>query len=159
MDEEDLIQEILLWWVTQRQWYNKQRGASIQTFFRHVARNRLSDIYQEQTTEKRGGTSYPLSLNRPVLNKEGDTAELGDFVPNPKDVASEVEGQIERDRILAWLTPRQRELAQGLAQDYSLAEMARRMKVPRTTLKDELIRIQRILRKNGYRSNDVGNQR
>jgi RNA polymerase sigma factor (sigma-70 family) len=150
MDREDLVQEVLLWWVIQRQRYNKKRGASIQTFFRHVARNRLTDIYREQKADKRGGTSYPLSLNGPILNEESDDAELGDFVPDPKDVASEVEGKVERDRILAWLTPRQRELAQGLAQDYSLAEMARKMKVPRTTLKDELNRIRRVLRRQGY---------
>ncbi len=155
MAEDDLLQEVLLQWLTQRERFSGDRGASIQTFFRNVAKNHLADIYREQTADKRGGHFHTLSLNQPVGDEESDGDELGDFVPDPQDVASEVEGEIERDRILAFLTPRQRELAEGLAQDYSVSEMSKKMGVPRTTLNDELSRIRRTLRKKDYETGDI----
>lgn len=155
LEENDLVQEILVHWITQKQHFDKNRDASIQTFFRKIAKNRLADIYRAQKAEKRGGASYPLSLNRPILNDESDEAELGDFVPDPQDVASEVEGKVDRDRMLNRLTLRQKELVEGLVQGYKMTDMARKMNVPRTTLNDELNRIRRIFRQHGYDSSST----
>jgi RNA polymerase sigma factor (sigma-70 family) len=155
MEAGDLVQEVLLEWVMRRQLYSHSRGASMQTFFRMVARNKLVDIYREQTAEKRGSGIAPSSLEETISQDDDDDdgAVLGDFVRDKKDMASETVGKIEHDRILELLIPRQRELALGLAQGFSLAEMARKMNVPRTTLNDELKRIQRLLRTYGYGSN------
>ncbi|MCX5999630.1 MAG: RNA polymerase sigma factor [Chloroflexi bacterium] len=149
IDENDLVQEILLQWMTQRPRYEGTRGANLQTFFRRVARNRLIDIYREQQADKRGGKRVQLSLEKPVGDDE-DSAVLGDFVKDPRNVAEEVESKVGQEHILQLLTPRQRELALGLAQGYSMAEVARKMKVPRTSLNDELSRIRRVLRRHGH---------
>lgn len=155
LDGEDLVQEILVHWITQKQQFDENRDASIQTFFRKIAKNRLADIYRAQKAEKRGGGSYLLSLNRPVLNGQVDETELGDFIPDPEDMALEVEGKIERYYLLSCLTLRQKELAEGLEKGYSLADMARKMNAPRTTLNDELNRIRRIFRQHGYDSSST----
>jgi RNA polymerase sigma factor (sigma-70 family) len=153
VDRDDLVQEVLLWWVKQRQRYYKERGASMQTFFRKIARNRLSDIYREQRAEKRGSGITPSSLEEMVSQDDDDGAVLGDFVSDGRDMASETEAEVEREHILKLLTARQRELVLGLADGYSLADMARRMRSPRTTLADELNRIRRVLCRHGHGTN------
>lgn len=150
MDRDDLIQEVLFQWVIHRERYTPSRGASIQTFFRNLARNRLEDIWREQTAAKRGGKENPLSLDEPVDHEEDDSATLVDSVASPSDVAAEAESNIECERIMGLLDSRQQALSERLAQGYSLAEAARKMGIARTTLADELTRIKRILRTHGY---------
>jgi len=141
-----MAQEVLLHWVAKRRHYTADRGASMETFFRTVAKNLLADIYAEQKAAKRGSGSTPLSLDQPVHQRENDAAVYGDFIPDPRDIASEVEGKVERELLLGSLTPRQRDLVLWFEQGYKLAEVAQKMRIARTTLNDELNRVRKLFR-------------
>ena len=147
VESGDLVQEVLLCWVERRHGYDLKQGASMQTFFRVIAKNRLVDIYRKQRAEKRGGGKAVLSLDKIVGDDEEENNDvLGDFVEDPQRPDLEVDREIDLDRTLEPLTSRQKELAKGLADGYTLAEMVRKMGVPRTTLKDEFTRIRRVFR-------------
>jgi RNA polymerase sigma factor (sigma-70 family) len=155
MDEDDLTQEVLTDWITKKERYKNTAGASIQTFFRTVAKNRLEDIYRRVNAIKRGSNRLTLSLERPISD-EKDSDLLSDTISDTSDLMEKIEDVDQHSRTLRLLKPRQRKLVEGIEEGYKLAEMARKMKVPRTTLNDELDRIKRILRKHGYNTKAKG---
>lgn len=149
-DKDDLVQEILLHWLTHRHAYRQDRGTKQQTFFRRLAKNRLEDWFRERTAAKRGGRTSSLSLDESIDPNERESGpSRGDLLPDSGDIASEVESKLERERILELLTPEQRRLVLALEQGYSIADVARRTGAARTTLNDELARIKRVLRQQG----------
>lgn len=149
--EEDLVQDLLLHWWEQRDRYDATRDATIETFFRRVAKHFLVDRYRHITAEKRGGIQYqPVSLDQPVMDEEDEDAVLGDFVADGADIASEAILAASLARVLADLTPRQRALVDGLLKDFTVSDLSRRLHCRRSTLDDDLKRARRVFKDHGF---------
>lgn len=145
---DDLMQECLLHWWSQRQRYKETRGASKKTFMRRVVKAKLIDIERVLKAGKRGGGQHPLSLDAPLSQEGGDDQTLGDLVP-AGETGDEVMSSVMREHLLSRLAPGQRRLALGLEAGMSMSEISKRLDVPRTTLYDELERIRRVFRDEG----------
>jgi RNA polymerase sigma factor (sigma-70 family) len=152
-DEEDLVQECLLHWWQQRDRYEEGRGASRRTFMNRVLTNKLRDIHRLERAEKRSSFRTALSLDATVGSEEA--ASLGDLLADPDPAAQpydRAETSERRERILRAsrrLTPRQRQLADGLAAGRSISELSREHRVSRDTLYGDRKRIQAIYRAEG----------
>jgi len=147
-EADDLVQECLLHWWSQRQRYNETRGASKKTFMRRVVKARLIDIERTMKAGKRGGGHHPLSLDGPLSREAGEGRTLGDTVP-AGETDIEVMSSVIREHLLSRLTPGQRRLVVGLEAGMGMSEMSKRLQVPRATLYDELERIRRVFRDEG----------
>ena len=84
-EADDLVQECLLHWWSQRQRYNETRGASKKTFMRRVVKAKLIDIERTMKAGKRGGGHHPLSLDAPLSHEPGEERTLGDTVPRQRN--------------------------------------------------------------------------
>jgi len=144
-EEDDLAQECLLHWWSQRHRYRETRGASMRTFLRTVVKAKLIDIERTMKATKRGGGQHPLSLDAPLSHEAGEERTLSDTVP-ARETDSEVMSSVIREQLLSRLTRRQRRLALGLEAGMSMSEIGRRLAVPRGTLYDELERIRQVFR-------------
>jgi RNA polymerase sigma factor (sigma-70 family) len=147
-EEDDLAQECLLHWWSQRQRYEETRGASMRTFLRTVVKAKLIDIERTMKAGKRGAGQRPLSLDAPLSHEAGGKGTLGDTVP-AGETAIEVMSSVMREHLLSRLAPGQRRLVLGLEAGMSMSEISKRLDVPRTTLYDELERIRRVFRDEG----------
>jgi DNA-directed RNA polymerase specialized sigma24 family protein len=147
-EADDLMQECLLHWWSQRQRYKETKGASKETFMRRVVKAKLIDIERTMKAGKRGGGQHPLSLDAPLSHEAGQEKTLGDTLP-AGDTGGEVMSSVMREHLLLRLAPGQRRLALGLEAGMSMSEISKRLDVPRTTLYDERRRIEKVFRDEG----------
>jgi RNA polymerase sigma-70 factor, ECF subfamily len=118
-----------------------------------VSRAKLSDIADREWAAKRGANSETLSLDAILDGLDGSDGQnprlLGALTDERLDRQPEaaVEGRVLRDRIrevLLQLSPRQRDLVQGLLSDRTMSDIGRRLRIARPTLYDELQRVRDI---------------
>lgn len=149
LEVDDLVQEAQLHWWLQRPKYQARRGASVETYLRHVVNAKLTDLERVARAQKRGAGVEESSLDAPLSAAGNDGGTLGDLVPGTDDTAAEAEFEVIRTQALSRFTRRQRDLVLGLEQGHSISEVSRRPGVPRPTLHDELKRIQLVFRDEG----------
>ncbi len=150
---DDLVQDVILHWWEQRRRYSSERGASPQTFMRRVVEKKLLDISRRERAGKRRGERYAASLSEELGPDDGTTLE--DMVPDDSPgtelgrAAEETELRLQVQRVFKLLSVRQQELALELSRGMKIAEISRQLNVPRSTLYDELARIQEMFRNEG----------
>jgi len=149
LEQEDLAQECLLHWWLQRPRYTPSRGASLETFLRRVVKAKLLDLERGARAEKRGSGRQADSLDRPLNEEEPDANTLGDTVADAADTEGEATLRVSLEAARSRLSPRQRQLLEGLLEEYPMTHLSQRLGVPRATLYDELERIRRIFRDEG----------
>jgi len=111
-------------------------------------RAKLTDIEREAKADKRGGGRQPLSLNA-GLGREPDGPTVADVLADSGGGEADMISTLSCRRAIRRLTPRQWQVAQGLAAGISMTELSRLLHVPRPTLYDELGRIRNVFRDEG----------
>ncbi|MFA5104833.1 MAG: hypothetical protein WC527_06620 [Candidatus Margulisiibacteriota bacterium] len=79
---DDLLQECLVHWLDVRDGYDPGQDASKQTFMAKVIRNKLGNILEKATAEKRKTIYESVSLDKPL--NDDDEFTLKDKIPDPK---------------------------------------------------------------------------
>jgi len=149
LEREDLVQECLFHWWTQRPRYTETRGASIETFLRRVVQAKLIDLEREIKAQKRGSGRQADSLDRPLNLEEPDADPLGDTVASNANTEGEATLQVSLEVALSRLSPQQKQIIVGLAEQDQMSHISQRLGVPRATLYDDLKRIRRVFQDEG----------
>jgi len=149
-DEESLVQECLTAWWLKRDQYDPARGANRRTFMNRVCESRLRDVARRDRAQRRGGGRRTLSIDVPVTDDGSTLAELlADDVPGPHE---EVESDYLASRLSDLrqrLTERQRAFIDGLAEEQTVAGLARDLGVSRDTLYEDRKQIREVARDEG----------
>ena len=149
LNHEDLVQECLVHWWQKRGQYREERGATRRTFMNRVLSNKLRDLRRAERARKRPRTR---SLDDPV--EPGSLLTLADTIAaspesDPHHVRELTELREGLDRARRRLTPRQRELVDGLTAGQSMSALSRGLRVSRDTLYEERKRIRDVYRAEG----------
>ena len=149
---EDLLQECLCHWHFSKNSHDPQGEASQKTFMARIIGNKLIDLVRERESNKRRVAHLAVSLNGPAGTDEDSCAlidtvhqgSMGDIHPDP---FKQIELRLDLSIMLCRLTPRQKELCLLLGEEgLTVNEASGRLKVPRTSLYDEIKRIRAIFR-------------
>jgi len=121
----------------------------------HVVRRYLLDIARRASAKKRKAEQSMASLNEPILREaeEPDELTLEGTVPDETSVTRLVRLPLRIDlaTILTRLTPQQQAICRLLTEGETVTLISRSLKVPRTTLYDEIKRVRRIFRDAGLK--------
>lgn len=144
---DDLYQECLTRWWSQRERYDEARGASRKTFLRKVVRAKLQDLARGWKAAKRGAGQQPLSLDAPMSGIEPDGPTIGDLLADQRTSDSTVALDIQRltDRLSA----RQRWIIGGARLEFTNTEISRWLSISPDILYEELRRIREVFRDGG----------
>ena len=146
LEPQDLYQECLAHWWSQRARYDERRAASRETFLRKVVRGKLQDLARGWRAEKRGSGRAAISLDAPVSRDDPDGPTLGAFLPSGKDVEMDAAAAAGLKMITARLSSRQRRIIAGVLDGMTKSGLSKRLDISRDTLHRELKRIQHIFR-------------
>jgi RNA polymerase sigma-70 factor (ECF subfamily) len=121
-----------------------------------VIRNKLTDLIREQAADKRAGEHDALSLDA-SLDGSDDGMTLADLLADNESAQPDDLGSVERrharidiGRVLARLTPVQRQLCQLLGEEgLTIKEAAERLRIPRGTLYEEIKRVRQVFADQG----------
>jgi RNA polymerase sigma-70 factor (ECF subfamily) len=150
----DLMQECLTHWVLVRDWYDAARGASQRTFMARVVRNLLRDMVRSRRAYRRRASYVAISLDEP-LGSDESSSTLADELDEAaglcerRDATSRIELRLDLEKAVKSLTPRQRKICHHLCDGYSFTELSRILRTPRTTVHDEVRRIESHFKKRG----------
>ena len=144
---DDLLQECLVHWYLKRANYREDRAASGRTFMAKVVENRLRMILREQQTDKRKTIHVARSLDEPIGE---DETQLGDTLIAPES-PTEYVIRLDVEAVLELLTPLQRNICRLLAQEYPVKQVAKMLRKPRTTIRDEIKRVREIFLQKGLK--------
>ncbi len=149
LEMEDLVQECLFHWWTQKPRYVPTRGASIETFLRRVVKSKLVDLERAVKAQKRGGGRRAESLDQPLNEDEPDGGTLADTFADSGNTARDATDRVSLTVALSRLSPRQIKIIAGLAEEYPMIQISQKLGVPKATLYDDLKRIRKIFRDEG----------
>ncbi|MBX9606673.1 MAG: sigma-70 family RNA polymerase sigma factor [Gammaproteobacteria bacterium] len=155
-DFDDLQQECLLHWIQVRARLVPVGEGPPVAYMSQVLRNMLTDYVREKAADKRGGEQEILSLDAPVDGSD-DGFTLGDLIADTTvavsgDAVGSTRHHTELDvaRALEQLTPMQRRICTMLGEEgLSVKETAKRLRIPRGTLYEEIKRIRQSLADQG----------
>ena len=156
-DRQDLIDECLLHWWSSRRSYRADRGASPQTYMRHVVRNKLRDLLAAETAKKRGGSEKARSLDSALSGgvDDDESPSLADrLADSGPDADTEAAANLRdlRARLLRLrqdLPDRERELFDALLLEGNLSAASRRLGRSRPRLYPTLENIRQMARDRG----------
>ena len=114
-----------------------------------IVRNKLTDLIRERETEKRKIAHLAISLDSPLKDDESAPTPMSRIdAAEASDRLLDVELKIDLSKALQSLNPRQRKLCRLLKEDgLTIKEASEYLKIPRSTIYDELKRIRRIFMK------------
>ena len=150
---EDLLQECLCHWHFSKNSYDPQGEASQKTFMARIIANKLMDLVRERETAKRKMGHLAMSLDDPPGADEDSSALIGSVHHGLTDgfrldPSKQIELKLDISITLCRLTPHQRELCHLLGEgDLTVKEVSTRLKVPRSSIYDEIKRIRSIFRR------------
>ncbi|MBK7079403.1 MAG: sigma-70 family RNA polymerase sigma factor [Betaproteobacteria bacterium] len=151
-EADDLLQEVLLHWYHARASHDPMGKASIRTYMARVVRNKLIDLIRERESDKEKVNILAVPTEITHEGEPGSTTDdAGGDPPEPEEAREHRDAEqslhLDLARALARLTPRQRELCQLLLeQDLSMVKASQRLRVPRSTLYEELKHIRTIFK-------------
>jgi RNA polymerase sigma-70 factor (ECF subfamily) len=153
---DDLMQECLAHWIVVRRKLAPDHDAPPVGYMAQVIRNKLTDLIREREADKRVGEQEALSLDA-ALDGSDDGLTLADLLADDETAQRDDSGAVDRhharidiSRALARLTPVQRQLCQMLGEEgLSVKEAADRLRIPRSTLYEEIKRIRRVFADQG----------
>jgi len=146
---DDLDQECLQHWWSQRGRYDARHGASRMTFLRRVIRRRLQDLARGWRAEKRGSGQQPLSLDDPASRDDPTGPTIGEAQRHRGDLGLDVSADIDFRRLYAKLSDRQKRIVDGVTAGMKKTDVSTQVQVSRDTLHRELRRIREIFRDEG----------
>ncbi len=146
---DDLIQECLTHWWSQRDRYDEARGASRKTFLRKVVCGKLRDLARGWTTEKRGSGHLPLSLDAPASARDHQGRTIGEMLPSQERLEADLASLLDLRQITSRLSERQRDIIAGVTAGMNKTDLSRQLGISRDTLHEELRRIQQVFRDEG----------
>jgi len=160
-DYEDLLQECLAHWISVRG--RLPPGPDIPpptAYMAQVIRNKLTDIVRERASDKRAGAPGALSFEEPLDGDEEGGFTVADCISEADLANSSVRRGAEREahdlradlaRAMAGLKPEDRELCRLLGEEgLSVTEVSQVLKVPRSTVYEQIKRIRDRLHRLGF---------
>jgi len=158
-DRDDLEQEMMIDVITRLPKYNASRGA-LKTFVACIIERKISKLIRYRTSGIRDFRRVAFSINAPIESGDGDTFEQGDFVAEDIDEptsSSNVHGDVEEmelaeatEQVVSELPANLRRLC-DLLKTKTLADAAREMGIPRTTLQDRVSKLRGLFEDAGLR--------
>jgi len=139
-EHDDLLQECLIHWHSNRHRFQESRRTSIKTYMTHVLKNKLRGIIRRVLTDKRKTIDLAISLETPI-NEEGAT--LADVIPSDKTY-SDITARLDLDLAMNELSPLQQRICELLSEEYPEEEIADILGKPRRSIRDEIKRIGRV---------------
>jgi len=154
--EDDLMQDLLLHWLSVRREFDPRRRHSRNAFMRQVLRNKLFSLVRERETERRSADYHALSLEQArqqssVSNRNEflDEQVVAHFGGTPDLHDNDV--QIDLAMVVDRLTPSQKRICRLLGcEGLSVNEASRRLRVSRDTVYRELRRIREVFHEKGF---------
>lgn len=156
-DFEDLLHDCLTHWIEVRRYPLSSRNVRPVAYMAQVMRNVLTDSARTRMADKRGGSLDIVSLDE--LVSEGEDHEsmsaqwLELLAPDAHVRTAEFDCDLARldlPKVLMRLTPVQRRVCRYLSEDgLSITETAKRFRIPRTTLYEEIKRIRKVFVNHG----------
>ncbi len=138
-------------WLFAKGQFDPDREATEKTFMKRVVRNRLLNILQEIRARKREIRLNSISLEKEMEINEGK--EIEKFIGVDGDVVkvnARADLGVGLSQAFIQMSARQKRLCRLLGEEgLSISEASRRLKIPRTTLHSEILRIREIFRKEG----------
>ena len=149
---DDLVQECLTHWYFRRDQYDPSRLASRKTFMRHVTENKLKHILEAKERNVRKALYSSLPIDMFLINDKDDLS--GCFMVMDHEFEKALHKDLSKvlERAMEKLSHRQRKLC-CLIKDKGLnmSEVSERLKIPRGTLFDEILRIREVFKEEGLK--------
>ena len=146
---DDLYQECLTRWWSQRERYDEARGASRGTFLRRVVQGKLRDLARGWTAEKRGSGHLPLSLDAPASAYDHQGRTIGEMLSSQERLEADLASLLDLRQITSQLSERQRDIIAGVTAGMNKSDLSRHLRISRDTLYEQLRHIQRVFRDEG----------
>ena len=153
----DLLQECIIHWWRVEDRYNSSQGASRRTFMRTVLRSKLIDLVRERKASKRKPSYNTCSLDKPLKDDEDSSTYVDELdescSPFPSLFqCSDIDLKIDLANTLEKLTTRQYELCQLFMEgrDVTVFEVSEILQTSRSTIYDEIQRIQKLFKKDDF---------
>lgn len=146
---DDLLQECLAHWFFNKDQCSTDK-ASLRTFLNRVIRHKLLDLVRKRKAVIRQAFFESIPLDE-IINSENFKTETFLMVYDDElEKPSRDEFVQTLSNAMSRLSKRQKILCQLLGEEgLSQSEAAQRMKIPRTTLRDEIERIRGVFREEG----------
>jgi len=146
-DRADLEQELALDLLQRMPRFDPDK-AKVTTFMTRVVEHRISTLLAARHAQCRDWRLNQVSLNAPV--DDSDQAEdLIHFVPHDSEDVRVMENRLDMERMLASLPDEQRQLCEQL-KEHTMAESARILGLPRSTLYGRLNSIRECFAAGGF---------
>jgi RNA polymerase sigma-70 factor (ECF subfamily) len=155
-DRQDLEQELMIDLLQRMRHFNPAKAKKT-TFMARIVERHISTILEARFAQCRDWRLCQTSLNEPLDNGEGDTTERIDFLDSDgqmghhgRDTNEQRQNDIRFDleRVIAALPEDLQDLCEKL-QSSNMAEIAREMGVPRSTLYGKLTKLRDAFRDGG----------
>ena len=147
LDFNDLLQECLTHWFFNRARFQEGKGASIKTFMAKILSVQLQFVLRKELSDKRKVGHLTESLDKPL--GEGETT-LADIISADETWPS-ISIHIDVRSALEELTPLQRRICSLLGQGYSVKRVAEMLGKPRSTVRDEIERVNQEFYRKGLK--------
>ena len=151
-DIDDLMQECLTHWYFRRHRYDASRQCSCQNFMHKVITNKIRHILEAQERNKRKALYKSLPIEMFLIDEDDDLS--GCLAVNDEDFEKSSYDDLCRllARAMEKLSIRQQKLCRLIKdKGLNISEISERLKIPRATLFDEILRIREVFRKEGLR--------
>lgn len=150
---DDLLQECLTHWYFVRSRYDDAKSATRKTFMKHVFENKILDLLEQRLSVKRRAGYQSVSLDELVdgLDENSYPDELAFEDQNFEEVLRSDVGRVLK-RAMEKLSGRQRELCRLIkVEGLNMKQVSQKMKIPRGTLFEEVLRIRDVFRNEGLK--------
>ena len=149
--EREDIENILLFkiWESKKKYLSGSK-ASLFTYLYTILKRKALKILRDKTRDKRIIEKYLVSLEEKI--GVDDDLTLADTIRDNQletDLLQKIILKEEINTVLKRITPFQQDIVQLLGEGLSKTEIARHTNKPRTTINDEIKRIQNAFRKEG----------
>lgn len=155
-DQEDIVQELLFKLAKRLHKYDP--AIPWRNFVKMIYKRHVATMLEARRCHTRGGDIVHLSLSEVVLDAEGQEATLGDLarkdhVPRLSNDAvlldhDQIDLRMDVDEAIRRLPSKLQRLAE-LLKYYSPSEAAKELKVPRTTVYANMLKIREAFEKMG----------
>ncbi len=155
-DRQDLEQELMIDLLSRMKHFNPAKGKKT-TFMTRIVERRISNILEARFAQCRDWRKCTASLNDPIPGGDDDSTERIEQVSSDGQMGHQGRETIEQrqndirldvDRMIATLPEDLQELCEKL-QSSNMAEIAREMGVPRSTLYGKLTKLRDAFREAG----------
>lgn len=155
-DRQDLEQELMIDLLSRMKHFNPAKGKKT-TFMTRIVERRISNILEARFAQCRDWRKCTASLNDPIPGGDDDSTEHIEQVSSDGQMGHQGRETIEQrqndicfdvDRVIATLPEDLQELCEKL-QSSNMAEIAREMGVPRSTLYGKLTKLRDAFREAG----------